>query len=469
MGRLARYAIFYALYVAAGMAVLFAHYYAHSAYDAAKLDADLTRLVMAHDSQPSLIDALPQLFRENPHAAALRITNFRGDFLGAMYDARRMAKEEYKSFLTQKTPTPGTLPYELYLWESKGRKLRIAVLSLRRMQFSTYLAGMAERYLGQIAALYLLTGALIFWALAAFRHGSIKPARAQPKDIKMQPVPHAWQNRPGTLSENTIRSFLHELYQMSGALSAALFIRRTSFLRSHWEGFLELSGGLWIRGEGMALEAPPHFSEEASYWVSSDRKRWYFFDGERSLCVGLAFEKPTELSPELQQKILERLQEKSTLLAKEWSYENAILDKDGLYSAPYAIFCLKERLLSGRAFAAALLKLAPLDQNAIRTTIRILRQHFAADCAPLVARVGHDTILVIFSQKTESAAAEQATRKLFAALQAMAKNPGCGFVADCVLAGNAEQVLRRLEHLAKRSAEKGAFENWVFTKPLSII
>ncbi|MDZ7343891.1 MAG: hypothetical protein ONA90_05195 [candidate division KSB1 bacterium] len=413
---------------------------------------------------------MPQLFRDNPHAAALRISNTRGEFLGAMYDARRIGAEEYKNFLAQKDPLANATPYEFYLWESKGRKLRIAVLSLRRMQFRTYLARMAGRYLGHIAVLYLVVGAMLFWLFAAFQHKSIKLARKPPaaSAAPEPPRPHAWHNRPGALAENSIRAVLRELCQMAGAVSAALFIRRINFLRSRWEGFLELCGGLWIRGEGMTVPVP-NFPDTVRYYVSPDQKKWYFADPEFAFCFGLALEKPSQPEPALRDRILQRIEEGCTLLAKELGYETAILDRDGLFTAPYALFCLKERLLCGRAFAAALVKTALLDPTAIRTAIRVLRHHFSSDCAPLIASFGQGAILVVFSQKVNSTQAEQAVCALFSALVAQGKNPACGFAGDCVLAGNTEQVLRRLELLAKRSAQTGKVEKLVLATPAQIL
>ncbi|HRP68410.1 MAG TPA: hypothetical protein PLY93_02650, partial [Turneriella sp.] len=127
MPLLRKYVLFACCYLFIGVAVLYTHYLQTSPYQKDALDEKLTLVAASHFSLPQLVDNLPTVFRENSHAAALKLTNFKGEFLGAMYDARRMRSDEYrqfldtKSFTVQKSPLIG---YEILIWESKGRKLR---------------------------------------------------------------------------------------------------------------------------------------------------------------------------------------------------------------------------------------------------------------------------------------------------------------------------------------------------------
>jgi hypothetical protein len=175
-----RHSFYAAAYLLAGMAVLFTHYYRSSAYNKAELDEKLTLVAASHFHLSQLVDNLPAVFRENSHAAALKISDLRGSFLGAMYDARRMTAAEYKVFLDTKIfdpKNPAVPGYEFHLWESKRRKLRILALSLHRMQFGEYLAVMGRDYaLHYIIPLYLLAGILGFAAFHYFM-GERNPGR----------------------------------------------------------------------------------------------------------------------------------------------------------------------------------------------------------------------------------------------------------------------------------------------------
>jgi hypothetical protein len=127
--------------------VLFTHYWQSSKFNKDAVDEQITLVAASHFSLSQLVDNLPNVFKENPHAAALKITDLRGAFLGAMYDSRRMPATTYKAFLEtrafdlQASPFAG---YTLHSWESKRRRLRIVAVNLERMLLSEYLARMGR-------------------------------------------------------------------------------------------------------------------------------------------------------------------------------------------------------------------------------------------------------------------------------------------------------------------------------------
>jgi hypothetical protein len=477
MSPLARYFLYFTLYVASGLAVLTTHYYQTSALSPQTLDEQITLVAASHFSLSQLIDKLPAVFRENPHAAALKISDLRGDFLGAMYDARRMSAVEYQQFLALKTFSAGAVAipgYATHIWESKRRKLRIVALSLPRMQFSEYLVRMSQAaYLNYIIPLYLLAGILGLFALHAFSGKALRAVRAHQHTQQTPGRPpgvaapkargHAWHIKPGLIADSAIRDALQTLRQMTGATCVSLLARATNKRNAAWTGVTELRGSLLVRGESIDVTGIDRTDAAATFVAIHDNKTWFFFDceyAEASLCFRLQFDR-SEQAPgdELQQRIADFTRTRAHALVVEHYYENSILDADtGLYSHPYAMFSLKERLLAGHPFATGVLRLtvpaATIDARSARTAIRILREHFTAETAPVVARADEQTLLIIFAPDTGKEAAA-AMRQLLSAYRSQAKGPVAAIVEDSASCGSAQRVLRTLELLLAHSEKTG--------------
>ncbi|HMV36262.1 MAG TPA: hypothetical protein PKM44_09095 [Turneriella sp.] len=482
MSPLARYSLYFACYVASGLAVLTTHYYQTSDYSQQSLDEQITLVAASHFSLSQLVDNLPAVFRENPHAAALKISDLRGDFLGAMYDSRRMTAAEYKQFLALKTFTPGAAAVEgftSHIWESKRRKLRIVALSLPRMQFSEYLARMSHAaYLHYIIPLFLLAGALGIYALHMFSGKALRAVKPLPRPPQSSPVrpvltaapvtrtrAHAWHLKPGVVADSAIRDALQALRQMTGATCVSLFARSGKKKNSAWTGVTELRGSIIVRGDSMDATGIDRTETTATVSSLNDSKTWCFFDGEyaeASLCFCLQFDRADQApGDELRQRIVDFTRARARSLIAEHYYENSILDADtGLYSQPYATFSLKERLLTGRPFATAILRLASqsagIDARSARTAIRVLREHFGAETAPVIARADESTLVIIFAPETGNAgAAATALRQLFSAYRSQAKNPVAAIVEDSPSCGSAQRVLKTLEMLLAQSEKSG--------------
>lgn len=479
MSPLARYSLYFVCYVASGLAVLTTHYYQTSDYSQQSLDEQITLVAASHFSLSQLVDNLPAVFRENPHAAALRISDLRGDFLGAMYDSRRMNAAEYKQFLALKTFSSGAAAVEgftVHIWESKRRKLRIVALSLPRMQFSEYLARMSHAaYLHYIIPLFLLAGTLGLYALHMFSGKALRRVRPQPRApqalpgrqaIAAAPIPktrsHSWHLRPGVIADSAIRDALQTLRQLTGANCVSLFARSGKKKNSAWTGVTEMRGTIIVRGESMDATGIDRTDAAATHASMNDNKTWFFFDGEyaeASLCFCLQFDR-AEQAPgeELRQRIADFTRARSRSLIAEHYYENSILDADtGLYSQPYAMFSLKERLLTGRPFAVGIMRLsaqsAGIDARSARTAIRVLREHFNAETAPVIARADESTLVIIFAPETGNAAT--ALKQLFSAYRSQSKNPVGAIVEDAPSCGAAQRVLKTLEILLAQSEKTG--------------
>lgn len=485
MNPLTRYTVYLACYVASGLAVLTTHYYQTSDYKEASLDQQITLIASSHLSLSQLVDHLSAVFRGNAHAAALMIGDQNGAFLGAMYDSRRMTAEEYKHFLGAKNVSSGAaLPgFITHTWESKRRNLRIVALSLPRMQFSEYMARMSQSaYLNYVIPLFLLAGALGLYALHVFSGNAMRRVLPQPRgsaphparpahrtaDSAAAPVArraHAWQLKPGAVADSAIRDVLQTLQQMTGASCVSLFARSGRKRDAAWTGVCELRGIIIVRGEAMDARAIAGVHAAASFTGSSDGKTLLFFDteyAEASLCFCLRFDS-RELVPgaELRQRITDLTRARAQSLITEHYYENSILDPEtGLYSQPYAMFSLKERLLTGQRFATAMLRLgaqpAAVDLRAARTAIRILRQHFGAETAPVVARADEATLLIVFApEKGNAADAAHAFAQLVAAYRLQAKKPVAAIVEDAASCGSAQRLLKTLHMLLAQSTSTG--------------
>ncbi|MFZ5630624.1 MAG: hypothetical protein ACOY5B_15940 [Spirochaetota bacterium] len=480
MSPLARYSLYFACYVASGLAILTTHYYQASDYSQQSLDEQITLVAASHFSLSQLVDNLPAVFRENAHAAALKISDLRGDFLGAMYDSRRMNAAEYKQFLAAKTFTPGSATvqgFTAHIWESKRRKLRIVALSLPRMQFSEYLSRMSHgAYLHYIIPLFLLAGALGLYVLHIFSGKALRPVRSLPRAsqpgsavpaITAAPIPknrtNAWHLKPGVIADSAIRDALQTLRQMTGAGCVSLFARSGKKKNSTWTGVTELRGAIIVRGESMDAAGIDRTEPAATYSATPDAKTWFFFDGEyaeASLCFCLQFDRPDQApGEELRQRIADFTRARSRSLITEHYYENSILDADtGLYSQPYAMFSLKERLLTGRPFATAILRLtapsAGLDARSARTAIRVLRESFGAETAPVIARADESTLVILFAPETGNAASAS-LKQLFSAYRSQARNPVAAIVEDSASCGSAQRVLKTLGILLAQSEKSG--------------
>lgn len=500
-----RYSIYGAFYLLAGVAVLFTHYFQTSPYKKAELDEKLTLAAASHFALSQLVDNLPSVFRENPHAAALKLSDLRGGFLGAMYDARRMASGEYKSFLDTKAFEPGKSPvpgYEIHVWESKRRKLRIIALSLKRMQFSEYLAGMGRDYsLHYIIPLYLLVGGVLLAAFHFFFAGKgLDLTRFKPNlkktvspDIRMAATPrmpakttaNAWQLKSGVIAEGTIHSTLAALRSLAGATSVSLYAQsKASLLRSaEWQGVAEVRGAITVRGEAMEMPEPltAKTPGESEILISQDRTEWLFFNAEgrvAQLCFGLKFASGDHApSAELAKQITAFVKANSRSLMVEHYYENSILDSEsGLYSLPYAMFTLKEKMLGGLPFATAIFRFSDGDFNAAvltkvaRAAIRVMREHFLAEEAPVIARAQGNSIVIIFNaRKAESDKYLKAVRQLYNAYASLGRRAAAAFIDDTASCGSGVRVMKIFERLLEKSAASSELMLYTVQSQINII
>lgn len=500
MGIFRHYGIFAAVYFFAGAAVLTTHYLQTSPYNRDALEEKITLVSASHFNLSQLVDNLPVVFRENPHAAALKITDLRGSFLGAMYDARRMSSAEYRVFLDKKLFEAGkeVLPgYQLHIWESKRRKLRIVALSLKRAQFSEYLAGMSRDYaLHYIIPLYLLAGILGLFAFHYFFSGkkiripkftltgktpATAPAvtrQSAPMKFPAAPKANAWQLKSGIMAEGTINSVLEKLRTLAGATGVSLYTRPGSA----WQSAVELHGSLVVRGEAMEIPALlVHGADSEDSVISPDKQRWFFFNTaakSAQLCFALQFASADDApQSDLLASISELVRVNSRALMVEHYYENSIIDAEtGLYSNPYAMFSMKEKILAGLPFSVAYLRFADADfrpgtaSKTARTAIRVLRENYSAEDAPVIARGAGSTILIIFSaHKTGVSPALKAMAQLQTAYTNLGKRVPAGIIEDSASCGNGPRVLKLLEKLADKSAQSGKLEVYKAQEHLNII
>lgn len=493
MGLVKKYGLIAIFYLFAGFAILYTHYWQTSPYSKTALDETLTLVAASHFSLPQLVDNLPTVFRENPHAAAFKIINLKGEFLGAMYDARRMRAEIYKQFLdtaefsTQKSPFPG---YEILIWESKGRKLRIVALSLERTQWSTYLVAMSHAYaLQYVIPLYILAGVFLLFVYHRFGrdilqlHGKNNLGHkkrlpffaAQPKvestpQTKISEVKNRWQLKSGMLAEGSIYSTLAELRTLSGAESVRLFAKTTA----RWQGIAEVRGSLAVRGE--AMEIPNSLSKEINFIeeiVEGDKEgEWLCFNGpaqNAQLCFVLYLAQTKGiLDANAKVRIADFVKSHSRNLIVEHYYENSILDvESGLYSFPYANFTLKERILSGLPFAVAAFEFPKVAfdtgvlQKLSRTAIRTMREYFTVEEAPVISRGSGNTLLIIFQPQGETKVSqtEKAVKQLYLSyrnLLSVERSVKGALVSDAASFGSSTRTIKILSRLLEESAATGA-------------
>ena len=167
----------------------------------------------------------------------------------------------------------------------------------------------------------------------------------------------------------------------------------------------------------------------------------------------------------------------SRALMVEHYYENSIIDAEtGLYSNPYAMFSMKEKILAGLPFSVAYLRFADADfrpgtaSKTARTAIRVLRENYSAEDAPVIARGAGSTILIIFSaHKTGVSPALKAMAQLQTAYTNLGKRVPAGIIEDSASCGNGPRVLKLLEKLADKSAQSGKLEVYKAQEHLNII
>ncbi len=506
-----RYSLIFAAWLMAGVAVLFTHYMQTSRYSKDAVDEQITLVAASHFSLSQLVDNLPGVFKENAHASALKISDLRGAFLGAMYDSRRMPAQTYKAFLEarsfdlQNSPFPG---YVLHSWESKRRKLRIVALSLERMQFSEYLGRMGrDLHLHYLIPLYILLGLGLLAGYHFFALGFKTPmalprfanltgktkVRQFDKGVRVTAAPggrtaslpaaNAWQLRPGIIAESHIRETLSHLKAISGALSISFCARQKADPKEQWSGVLELRGAILVRGGAMQLPPPAGTRQTENNWYqpSADRSEWYFFGGDETVPVSCFILRFANADAAPGSDSLERISayvRKSTRpLLVEHYYESSIIDAEsGLYSNPYAMFTLKEKLLSGLPLATTAIRFAEADatstqlQKTARNAIRVMREFFTAENAPTIARGAEDTLLIIFAaEKTATGTALKAVTQLVASYRNLGRRTHAGFIEDAAICGNPQQILKILSQLLDKSAKSGAIELYTTGKPARIL
>ena len=105
-----------------------------------------------------------------------------------------------------------------------------------------------------------------------------------------------------------------------------------------------------------------------------------------------------------------------------------------------------------------------------RQAIRVLRENFSADDAPVIARGTGSTILIVFSaHKTGTAPALKAINQLQVAYTNLGKRVPAGIIEDSASCGNGPRVLKLLEKLADKSAQSGKLEVYRAQEHLNII
>lgn len=476
MGEVKRYILYAALYVASGAVVLYTHYIQTSKYSADAIDQELTLIAASHFNLAQLVDNLPQVFNANLHAAALKLSDTRGNFLGAMYDSRRMGANDYKAFLDEKKFSEGTAfrEYKTHIWESKRRKLVIVAVSLERARFAEYLALMGRDHaLYYIAPLYIIVGMLAFFVFILFKTGKgakskraadipqFTLTRSSETKASTKPKPQAWLLKPGSVADSTIRHTLETLAQLTNAQSVALFARKVGRNNNVWQGVCELRGTIFVRGLTPEASDFSDAGADSVHLVSQGGLSQYFFDaelGEATQCFRLEWDNPPEILQETQNRILDFVREKSRSLLVEHYYEKSIIDEEtGLYSHPYGMFCIKERLLSGKLFATGALRLTALKEKSMsarqaRTSIRVMREHFAADEAPVIVRGDDSLLIIIFSGDSNDAKIVQhAMASLYAAFEAQGLHPIAALVEDSSQCGSVQKLAKTLERLLDTS------------------
>ena len=280
------------------------------------------------------------------------------------------------------------------------------------------------------------------------------------------------------MAEGTINSVLEKLRSISGATGVSLYTRPAGA----WQCAVELHGSLVVRGEAMEIPALLlHGAEAEDSVISPDKQRWFFFNTaakSAQLCFMLQFASADDApQSDLLANIGELVRVNSRALMVEHYYENSIIDADtGLYSNPYAMFSMKEKILAGLPFSAAYLRFADADfrsgtaTKTARTAIRVLRENFSADEAPVIARGTGSTILIIFSaHKTGNAVALKALAQLQAAYANLGKRVPAGIIEDSASCGSGPRVLKLLEKLADKSAQSGKLEVYKAQEQLNII
>lgn len=487
-----KYTIFAALYLFCGFAILFAHYLSVSPYNKAALDEKLTLVAASHIGTAELVDNLPALFRENAHAAALKLTDLRGSFLGAMYDARRMSSSDYKFFLDTKVFDPQKPPlphYAIHTWESKRRHVRMVVLSLKRMQIAEYLSLMSREYaLHYLIPLFIILGAVGLTAYHFYFASNMKPLSRFPKNItqrKASVPPNApplartksaaWSIKSGAISESTMQNVLINLRSLAGATYVSVFARTE---RRRWQSVIALHGSLVVRGDAVERPGLLHDTNAEQIVHTTDRCEWLFFNDADTLCFVLRFAAGENApSRDGAERIADFVREHARALLVEHNYESSILDSEsGLYSAPYAAFSLKEKILAGKPFAVAIFRFAANDfsrellPKTARTAIRIMRENFTAEEAPVIARGQDNTIVCIFQSRKDKAAKETAAlRQLFNAYTSLGKRFEAAAIEDAASGGGATRTLRVLERLLAHSQASGKLEFYQPGQTLQII
>lgn len=479
VGTFKKYGLFGAAWAGLGSVALLTHYLVISPYNKTQLDEKLTLLVASHFNLSQLVDNLPAVFRENPHAAALKLSDLRGTFLGAMYDSRRMSGAEYQKFIGGNS-APTVAGLEVHAWESKRRKLKIYALSLPRMQFTEYLSLMGRDYaLHYAIPLFLLLGALclVGWHFFSTRKiwsvrpmtGAARPIAHNPATTPPKPMINSWRIKTGTLAESGIKTALEKILKATGATRVALYARSLAGKSGMaWQGVLEMRGvgSFAVRGEGVAADEllATEVDENIEHLASVDHKSWIFFSGPAGQ-AHLAFALSGEaIFSKTTFEISELVKSMSRGILVEHRYENSILDSEsGLYSTPYATFTLKEKIIAGLPFALAAFRPkhnAPMDKLS-RAAIRILREAFSSDDAPIIARAETQTILIVFQAGTASAEkAGESFERLFSAYRSMGIDCAAALIADASGTGSAQHAFALLEKRLALSESSGRPETY---------
>ncbi|HRP68411.1 MAG TPA: hypothetical protein PLY93_02655, partial [Turneriella sp.] len=276
---------------------------------------------------------------------------------------------------------------------------------------------------------------------------------------------HRWQLKSGVIAEGGIHATLAQLRSLAGAESVRLFAK----LNNQWLPVAEVRGQLTVRGEAMELPSlltQPFASTEEFLFDTVYGECLAFNKAPQNaeLCFVLKLNSTKEIAEsEMRERIGTFVKTHSRSLLVEHYYESSILDAEsGLYSFPYAMFTLKEKILGGLTFSAAVFQFpesfftsSHLSKIA-RTAIRAMREYFAADEAPVIARGSGNRLFIIFNARREGAKdyAEEATLKLFTSYENIFKTEfqlQAGFVADAAGFGSSTRAIKILERLLDES------------------
>ena len=429
----------------------------------------------------AFIDHLPNLFSQNLNVSAFKIADDNNNFLGAMYDSRRISTSAYKDFLKAKLSRDGLVfqEYRSLFWQSKTRKLKITTLYLPMASFADYTRFFLLAGIGFSACVSLFIFAGLIICMIVY-HVSHPPQSKQLLGIRPKVTRQATANKTETsstiqldrnstssiLSENRIRKTMDELRSITQSPHIGFYMRQENEAKFEWKGILELRNELVIRGDSIAIPGLlnlAHVPENRGVIHSTDNKQWFISNDnleKASVLFSLGFEAETKLTSEQCKKGLSIVKSQVREMQIERNYEQAILDQlTGLYAAPYAFFSIREKIQNGTHFSVTYLKFADnLSEDNLKTVshflLKVARSHYDASEAPLIARLEMSQFIIVQNINKESSTVG---RDLFHEQlytfgnQTSQLKLAIGVVSDAFGFSDLKTLLRMLDSLAEKS------------------